>query len=230
MMYRIASKNGVARNCLRLHNSYPFISDIINVKELPEHRLPVDHDYEVSLVNGRMVYWKDVAIPSYMEHCKDEILGNQMAIIDDDVLLNDLYLNAGNTVAESKDFGTAGNGLKTTSLALTIMAQDGVICPCNIILNIEQFYEVYTTCIPIIYMTDKELMNHVIRGGEIFKTCITKGTGLVLPTVEYAKNRIIIHNDWQCDMLDTLHNMYRIYASFKLDLVNKNEICRLENI
>lgn len=229
-MYRIAGKNMIARNCIRLHNSYPFISDIINVKKLPEHRLPVDHDYEVSLVNGRMVYWKDVAIPSYMEHRKDEILGKQMALIDDSVLLYDLYSYAGNTITMPIDFGTAGNGPKAISEAIAIIESDNYFDNgYNAILNTVQFYELCTFN-PDFYMIDKKLVRCLLQGGDVYKSVIPESTGLVLPIVADSKNRLIIYTDWSVEIIDELHNIYRVYASFELDIVDRNEICRLENI
>lgn len=230
MMYRIASRNGVARNCIQLHKTYPYVSDIINVKELPEHRLPTEHDYEVSMINGRMVYWKDVAIPPYLEHRKDEILGNQIAIIDDDVLLNDLYLSAGNAIHMPMDFGTAGNGPKAISNAIALIECDNNLGDgYNAVVNTTQFYEL---CVfnPNLYMTDKKLVRCLLQGGDVYKSLIPESTGIVLPCAEDSKNRLIIYTDWSVEIIDELHNIYRVYASFELDIVDRNEICRLENI
>ena len=230
MMYRIASRSGVARNCIQLHKTLPVSMDVINVKELPEHKLPTDHDYEVSMISGRMVYWKDVVILSYMEHRKDEILGNQIAIIDDSVLLHDLYFNAGNIVAEPRDFGTAGNGPRTVSHAIQLIEADSSSGDrYNAILSTPQFYELCTFN-PIMYMTDKKLVRCLLQGGELYKSCIPESTGIVLPCAEDSKNRLRIYTDWSVEIVDELHNIYRVYASFELDIIDMNEICRLENI
>lgn len=229
-MYRISRKNSVARNCIQLHKTMPVTSDVINVKELPEHRLPTEHGYEVSMINGRMVYWKDVVILPYMEHRKDEILGNQMAIIDDDVLLNDLYLSATNTVTEPRDFGTAGNGPKSISQAVTLIEADGIDSHgYNAVLNTAQFYDLCTFN-PNVLMTDKKLVRCLLQGGDVYKSLIPESTGIVLPIVAESKNRLIIYTDWSVEIIDELHNIYRVYASFELDIVDGNEICRLENI
>ena len=229
-MYRIARKNSVARNCIQLHKTMPVTIDIINVKELPEHRLPVDHDYEVSVINGRMVYWKDVAILPYIEHRKDEILGSQIAIIDDDVLLNDLYLNAGNTITKPRDFGTVGNGPKTISHAIGLIECDNNFgSGYNAVLNTTQFYELCAHN-PDLYMYDKKLVRCLLQGGDVYKSLIPESTGIVLPIAADSKNRLIIYTDWSVEIVDELHNIYRVYASFELDIVDANEICRLENI
>ena len=230
MMYRIAGKSSVARKCLQLHKTMPVTSDIINVKELPKHKLPTEHDYEVSMINGRMVYWKDVAIPPYLEHRKDDILGNQMAIIDDDVLLNDMYLNASNTIMEPRDFGTPGNGPRTISHAIQIIEADGIDSSAyNAVLNTAQFYDLCTFN-PNVFMTDKKLVRCLLQGGDVYKSCIPESTGIVLPIAVDSKNRLIIYTDWSVEIVDELHNIYRVYASFELDIVDGNEICRLENI
>lgn len=230
MMYRIAGRNGVARNCIQLHKTLPVTSDIINVKELPDHILPVEHDYEVSMIKGRMVYWKDVVILPYMNHRKDDVLGNQMAIIDDDVLLNELYLNASNTIREPRDFGTAGNGPKSISQAISLIEADGISSSAyNAVLNTGQFYDLCTFN-PNVFMTDKKLVRCLLQGGDVYKSCIPESTGIVLPIAADSKNRLIIYTDWSVEIIDELHNIYRVYASFELDIVDANEICRLENI
>ena len=229
-MYRIASRSGVARNCIQLHRTLPVTMDILNARELPEHRLPVEHDYEVSMINGRMVYWKDVAILSYMEHRKDEILGKQMAIIDDSVLLYDLYHNAGNAIHMPIDFGTVGNGPKAISHAIALIECDNNLGDgYNAVVNTAQFYKLCAHN-PYLYMTDKKVVRCLLQGGDVYKSCIPESTGIVLPIAADSKNRLIIYTDWGVEIIDELHNIYRVYASFELDIVDGNEICRLENI
>jgi len=231
MMYKIASKNGVARNCIQLHRQYPYMSDRINVKDLPVYKLPVDRDYNVSMVNGHMVYWKDVAIPLYMEHRKDEILGKQMALIDDDVLLGDLYLNADNTITEAMDFGTVGNGPKAVARAMAILEDDiNIGCGYNAVVSAPQFYELCAHNQEF-FMPDKKVVKYLLQGGDVYKSNIPESTGLILPTAAQCLGiRIVIHNDWDVEIIDELHNIYRVYASFELSIDCENNVCRLENI
>ena len=211
------------------NNSTAYLSDNTHVNE---------KSYNMTVVDNRPYYWKDVVIPDTHLHMKDVLLLKEAALIEDFIVLqgkdgDGLLYEAQNLAVHQLDFLTCGNGQIATDIALSLLEADGFsrMLGANLLLNDIQYHELITS-FGRFGQSDYENVKRLLLGGSIYKTELPVENGLVLPLKEYTCKiyKVKMYSDWNVKRLQDGGDTYRIYASFEVEVNMPQMLCRIKNI
>ena len=218
-------------------------SDTLNIPILSEPFNIPRRMYESYKLKGINIDTHLATLAAFKVQEKEEaLLLNGWAPDGTNYLIDGLYQAANNAEATASDFGTYGNASKKVQLAKTLLENDTIYGPYNLVLNTAQYNELLnseTTTGTEEWAKVLKLLNDGQDGGpaQIFSsTVMTAGTGMMLPVadetyfdiVEPQRIKSELNEKSELGSLSPLFGM--ILESLAPRVKIPNAVCTLTNI